>query len=245
MESNLDYLIIYNTEHSKIRIGSINDGGYVIVENLNYDILISCGISNDITFENIFTNKYNIECIAFDGTIDNLPHNNNNKIKFIKKNIGPEENEKITNLKNVIINYNNIFLKMDIESHEFRWLEILTDDEINKFSQIVIEFHFPFSTYLSHGINWLDEEIGVDRKVNCLKRLANSHYLIHLHGNNCCYIKSYNNITVPNVFECTYIRKDLCNRINRNTKSIPDIELDSINVKNIDEIYLSGYPYTL
>lgn len=245
MEYNLDYLIIYNTEHPKTRIGSINDGGYVIAENLNYDILISCGISNDITFEDIFTNKYNLNCLAFDGTIDNLPHYNNNKIKFIKKNIGPVENDQITNLKNSIINYENIFLKMDIETYEFRWLEILTDDEINKFSQIIIEFHFPFSNYSSHGIYHLDEDIDINRKLNCLKRLANSHYLVHLHGNNCCGTKLYNNVIVPNVFECTYIRKDLCNTLTRNTKSIPDSELDSINVKNIDEIYLSGYPYTL
>ena len=245
MENNLDYLIIYNTEHNKVRIGSINDGGYVILENLNYEILISCGISNDITFEDIFTTKYNIECLAYDGTIDNLPHYNNNKIKFIKKNIGPEENDQITNLKNIISNYNNIFLKMDIESYEFRWLEILSDNEINKFSQIVIEFHFPFSSYLSNGITCYDEDIDTDRKLNCIKRLANTHYLVHLHGNNCCGTRIFNNITVPNVFECTYIRKDLCNTITRNNKSIPDIELDSINVKNNDEIHLSGYPYTL
>ena len=63
MENNLDYLKVYNTEHTKIRIGSINDGGYVIGENLKYDILISCGISTDITFEDMFKNKYNIYCL--------------------------------------------------------------------------------------------------------------------------------------------------------------------------------------
>lgn len=247
MEYNLDYLIIYNTEYPKIRIGSINDGGYVIAENLNYDILISCGIANDITFEDIFTNKYNIDCLAFDGTINELPHNNNYRIKFIKKNIGSDENDKVTNLKNIIINYKNIFLKMDIESYEFKWLEVLTDDELNKFSQIVIEFHLPFTTYSTLGdyASNLDEEIGINRKINCLKRLANSHYLVHLHANNFCGTMLYNNITVPNAFECTYVRKDLCNTITRNTKSIPDTNLDSVNVTNMNEIYLNGYPYTL
>ena len=242
MENNLDYLKVYNTEHTKIRIGSIYDGGYVIGENLKYDILISCGISTDITFEDIFTNKYNIDCLAFDGTIDNLPHDDNNKIKFIKKNIGPEENDKNTNLKNVLINHDNIFLKMDIETYEFRWLEIMTDDEINKFSQIVIEFHFPFS---NPGFTHLDKDILIDRKINCLRRLANSHYLVHFHGNNCCGVRMYNNITVPNVFECTYIRKDLCHITSRNTTNIPDSLLDNKNVSHNPDIYLSGYPYTL
>jgi hypothetical protein len=243
--NNLDFLLFYNTEHPKKRLGSSNDGGYVIGENLQYDILISCGIATDITFEDIFTSTYNINCLAFDGTIDKLPHDNNSKIKFIKKNIGTDENDKVTNLKNVLIDYNNIFLKMDIESYEFKWLEILTDAELQKFSQIVIEFHFPFSTYSSNGINWLDEDICIDRKITCLKRLADSHYLIHLHGNNCCGSRLFNGIIIPNVFECTYIRKNLCHELSRNQKSIPDSDLDSVNVKGKPDIFLSGYPYTI
>lgn len=238
--TSLDFLKVYTTEQPKVRIGSDNDGGYIIAENFIYDAFISCGISDDITFEDKFTIKYDIDCFAFDGTIDNLPHKNNDKIIFFRKNIGPVENDKTTNLKNVLNNYNNVFLKMDIESFEFRWIEILTDDEINKLSQIVIEFHFPFCPFSNFG----QEDISVERKINCLKRLANSHYLVHFHGNNCCGTISCNNITVPNVFECTYIRKDLCNTISRNTKSIPDILLDRKNVQQNPEIYLSGYPFT-
>ena len=104
--NNLDYLIIYNSEYNKIRIGSLNDGGYVIADGLEYDLLLSCGISDDITFEDYFTNKYNVNCYAYDGTINNLPHYNNNKINFIKKNISKIESDITTNLLD-IINLNN------------------------------------------------------------------------------------------------------------------------------------------
>ena len=49
------------------------------------------------------------KCIAFDGTINNLPNPNNNII-FIK-NISFNETSHTTNLHNLLEKYNNIFLK--------------------------------------------------------------------------------------------------------------------------------------
>jgi len=48
----MENLILYNTPFSKQRIGKHNDGGYVII-NLpgEYDLFISGGIANDISFE--------------------------------------------------------------------------------------------------------------------------------------------------------------------------------------------------
>lgn len=241
--NNLDYLIIYNSEYNKIRIGSLNDGGYVIADGLEYDLLLSCGISDDITFEDYFTNKYNVNCYAYDGTINNLPHYNNNKINFIKKNISKIESDITTNLLDIINLNNNIFLKMDIETNEFQWLELLKNEHLNKFKQIVIEFHFPF-TYEEELFKKLSYPMDINNKINCLDKLSKTHYLIHLHPNNCCGTTIYNNITVPNVFECTYIRKDLCNNIKKNIIKIPDILLDSKNVNYNGDIFLEGYPFT-
>ena len=42
---------------------------------MNYDVLLSCGIANDDTFEHYFVNKHNTKCFAFDGTINNIPTN--------------------------------------------------------------------------------------------------------------------------------------------------------------------------
>ena len=70
---SLDYLIVYQSDKEKIRIGSNMDGGYVIVNGMQYDSMISCGIANDINFEKEFCLKYpGIKCIAYDGTIDKL-----------------------------------------------------------------------------------------------------------------------------------------------------------------------------
>ena len=84
---SLDYLIVYESINPKIRVGSMNDGGYVIADTLQYDCLISGGISDDITFEKDFCSRFpSTPCYAFDGTIHKLPEEHPS-IQFIKKNI--------------------------------------------------------------------------------------------------------------------------------------------------------------
>ena len=141
----MDSLTLFESSHSKLRIGKKNDGGYVIV-NLpgKYDLFISGGISNDISFEEHFLNIYpNLKCFAFDGTINNLPKNNDN-INFIKKNLGDTNDANTTDLDEYMENNTNIFMKIDIEGHEFKLLPIIIkNNKMNNIKQLVIEIHSP------------------------------------------------------------------------------------------------------
>jgi hypothetical protein len=234
----MEYLTVYKNVTPKIRIGSDNDGGYVIEDTHIYDILISCGIGDNIDFEHIFTNKYNLKCMAFDGTIDRI-NILNNKITFYKKNISTTNSEHTTNLHLEIEPYHDIFLKMDIETFEYRWLHTLSYEQLIKFKQIVIEFHYPFTAYpFSH----LDIDIPVSEKMDVFNKLNKTHVLIHLHANNCCGTTIYDNTAVPNVFECTFVRKDLCNSYIQNTDTIPSI-LDSPCISSLPDIPLSWPPF--
>lgn len=222
----INSLTLYESPFKKIRLGKDYDGGYIICEipNIHYGLFISAGIDNDISFEENFCEKYNkVTCYAFDGTINDIKFNNNN-IKFIKKNIGTINNDNITNLHSLIDNNQSLFLKMDIEGAEFEWLESLTEEQLNKFSQLVIEFHYPRS-------------INVFRKINKL------FYLVHFHGNNFCGYGYINNIPVPNVFECTYVNKKYMTiEPKLNTKTLP-IELDMKNVKELIDHYIDYPPF--
>jgi len=199
--NNFDYSILntYITPFSLVRLGPKEDGGYVIANGFDYDLFISCGIANDIRFEESFLDIHKIKCIAFDETISSFP-SHRNSMEWIPKNIGYSNTEKTTNLKEYIQNNNKIFLKMDIEGSEFNWLDSMLETELEKFSQIVLEFHWPFDIYRS----------------NMLKKLNKTHYIIHIHGNNNSSIVTINNhiipeIKLPEVFEVTYINKKLCN----------------------------------
>jgi hypothetical protein len=228
--NNFDYSILntYITPFPLIRIGPKQDGGYVIADGFNYDLFISCGIANDISFEENFLDIHKIKCIAFDGTITSFPLNIN-CMEWIPKNIGFSNTEKTTNLKEYIQNNNKIFLKMDIEGSEFNWLDSMSETELEKFSQIVLEVHWPFDIFRS----------------NMLKKLNNTHYIIHIHGNNHSHIITINNnilpeIKLPEVFEITYINKKLCNNSLIKMKEIkfPTI-LDYPNNPNLSDICFS------
>ena len=72
-------------------------------------------------------------------------------------------------------NYNNIFLKMDIEGGEYPWLLQIDENSLNKFIQIVIEFH---------GITNDSWHCNYNDKIKCLEKLSKTHYIVHAHGNN-------------------------------------------------------------
>lgn len=223
-------LTVYEPPYQKIRLGKDNDGGYVIcdVPKIYYDMFLSAGISDDISFENDFCNKHkNTQCYAFDGTINNIMGQYNNNITFVKKNIGNVDDETTTTLKTYIENKNNIFLKMDIEGSEINWLNCLSLEQLNKFAQIVIEFHFPFGK----------SEISV------FEKLSQTHVLVHFHGNNTCDQHDYKNLFIPNVFECTYINKKYYSSpLILNTEPIPS-QLDQPNISTKPEILINYYPF--
>ena len=235
---SLDSLIVYESKYPKVRIGSENDGGYVMVDNLDYDCIISCGIADDINFEKEIMNKYtSIPCYCYDGTIEKLPEESDRMI-FIKKNIASYESDRTTTLLDIFEKYNNILLKMDIETFEYRWIDMMPLDKLYKIKQIVIEFHFPFTdTFFPH----LDVPLPVNNKMGVLEKLSKTHILVHLHANNCCGTTIYQEIIVPNVFECTYVRNDIQSKDTRSTERIPS-NLDRPNVPGSD-IQLTSYPF--
>ena len=226
--SKIDLLKVYKLKNTKIRLGKENDGGYVILDGFSYDILIGCGISADISFETQFINKYDVDCYAFDGTVEDLPQPNT-RIKFIKKNISKRNSLTETNLRELISKYNNIFLKMDIEGSEYSWINTLKDDDLNRIKQIAIEFHWPFGFF---GARW-----------RSIRKLTNTHYLCHIHANNGPGVRKVGKHLIPNVFECTFIRKKDINYIPvLNDEKFPT-KLDMKCVAGMDDIILDGFPY--
>ena len=225
---NSSVLTVYKSPFTKLRLGKDYDGGYIIAEipNIKYTTLIAGGIETDISFEEDFINKYSdVRAYAFDGTINNLPKENS-KITFIKKNIGYENTDLLTNIHDIVNANECIFVKMDIEGGEIPWLESLSNEQMNKFEQIVMEFHWPFSP----------------REIDAFDKINKNHYLIHFHGNNCCGIINHCGVNIPNVFECTYLHKKYFTTIPElNTDLIPGI-LDMKNT-NKDEIYINYPPF--
>lgn len=227
-----DLLKVYESKkNTKIRVGKDYDGGYVIYDNIPCGILISCGISNDDSFEHAFTKKYDCKCIAFDGSIPKLPHPSPD-IKFVKKFVGDKNTRTYTNLHDLINKYNNIIMKIDIEGGEYPFISSLSKKQLNKINMIMIEFHS------SRG-QW---GLFDDYKIKCFEKLNKTHTLCHIHANNSIKPKEYNGIKVPQVFECLYIKKKFARDAKPNTEKLPS-KLDMRNVKSKREISLNYPPF--
>lgn len=229
---------VHNTEYNKIRLGSPNDGGYVIVDlPLEYDLYIGAGVNDDVNFDNDFvkTIKCSGDYLLFDGTINGLPANASSKLKFTKKNISTVESNETTTL--VIESYGkkNVFLKMDIEGHEYQWFNCLPESILKTFSQIVIEVHG-----LGEPNGWHSTP---EVKKAAFKILFKHFNIVHAHGNTHSYMASIGGGLIPNTLELTLLRKGLGNQtpafiqfpVDRDMscrRGVPDYRFSSVDIEN-------------
>jgi len=232
--NDLELLKVYSFD-KKIRCGINRDGGYVIADlDGHYDCYISAGIGSEESFSRDFITKYNIDksnSYGFDGTIKNYPYKYTENIQFEKKNINIFNDDKNTDLVFLIDKYEHIFLKMDVEGAEYKWLSFLTETQLSKFKQIVIEFH---------GITDDSWKSSYSDKVKCLEKLSKTHYIVHAHGNNCGSMVG----KIPKVIELSYVNKNYFSSIPQpNTYPLPIPNLDYPNDGPRD-INLNFYPFT-
>jgi hypothetical protein len=225
----MEHLVTFRPLQRKRRLGLPRDGGYVVVDGLSYDAYISCGISHETSFDEDFVARYpGIPAHAYDGTVDR-PASLPARVVFHRVNIGPTNTRATTTLRRHTRAHEDIFLKMDIEGHEWRWLLAVTKEDLLSFKQIVVELH---------GL-WDDAwEAPRAEKEEAVRRLAETHYLVHAHGNN----YSPKRAAVPYVLEATYVRKDV-GVAGLNTTPFPVPGLDRPNDPRRADHVLCEWPF--
>lgn len=221
----IDTLKLYTLNYPKLRLGRDCDGGYVIYDLPNgYTHLLSGGAGGDISFEEAFIEKYDTACTLFDP--DGVPENTDlTKINFIRGKIGPLERSQECNA--FVKNFDDYFLKMDIEGDEIDFFESLSLSDLWRIKQIVVEFHLPL-----RPDSW-----------SVLRKLTRTHVLGHIHANNSAAIAYIvDGINIPQYFECTYVRRDMIDECIRNDIPLPT-HLDKPNVPHLPEIELTEFPF--
>jgi hypothetical protein len=148
---------------------------------------------------------------------------NHRRIEFYHTFLGDVNNKDSSNLRDYLDKYNDIFMKLDIEGGECCLFEAFSDADLLKIKQLVIEFHSPYQLTIP-------------------TRLAKTHWLVHLHPNNVCGTVMVDDINVPWVYECTYIRKNAGEMLSPNQLPVPT-PIDQPNTLDNKEIILSGSPY--
>ena len=229
-QSDLDLLQVYSYPN-KIRLGRNQDNGYVVADVTGYDFYISTGPNSEDQISTDFMTRYGLD--EYHGlTLSRALYNFSPKIGMIRKMLNGYEDAENTNLTYLLSQYSNIFMEVDMEVDEFGWLSSVSETNLSKFKQIVIEMD---------GLLVEGGAVSYAEKINCLTKLNNTHYLIHAHGNN---NQPFSDAGIPQVIELTYLNKNcFVTPPEINTEALPIAGLDFPNNPNFPDMDLNFFPF--
>lgn len=222
LQAALNCLTPYTSDIPLIRIGNERDGGYLLPDDLDgLTASFSPGVSTEIGFDLAIMGR-GIPCFLADASVDGLvqPHP---LATFDKLFLGPRTEGIFISLDDWVQRYagggGDLLLQMDIEGAEYETLAAASDETLARFRIIMIEFH---------GFHRMFSPKHLAKMEPVFRRLSEQFALLHLHPNNAAPAVSAGGITLPPVFEATYIRKDRVTDLTA-TRSFPH-PLDRPNV---------------
>ena len=186
-----------------IRLGSKNDGGYVVPKNLGkVSKLFSPGCDGIVEFERDLFQIYQIPSIVLDD-ISKKPQPLDSFIHF-QENWLDATTKKGTISLTDWVNQNStpaedLMLQMDIEGSEYEVIRNTSPEILDKFHTIVIEFHY---------FEMIKNAYLFETKIKpVFEALLRNHIPVFLNPNNCCGEVKYQEYRFPRVFEITLLRK--------------------------------------
>ena len=240
-----------------IRLGSIDDGGYVLPINdiKNSDVLISFGISDNWDFEKDFSKMSNAKILAYDHSIDInfwILKFKKDLIKFLKLKIfKPKKIYKMLQYIDFLLFFrfkkkNKFFLEKIGSTNQCINIQKIISDHINKKDKIFFKIDIEGSEY-----EILDEIVLIKNKIqgliiefhnvsknlgiieNFLKKIKDDLNLVHIHANNYS-VKEANQF--PEVLELSISSIDLNKLDLDDTREYPIKNLDFPNSKRSSDI---------
>lgn len=211
---------------------------------------ISMGVAEHDRWSYDIVSTLHVPVYQFDCTVKTAPACKG--CQFYEKCLAPEKSKKAVNIAEVHdfpaartytmpealavsgqghSHERSLLLKMDIEGREWSVLESASDDWLQKFQQIILEFHF--LKYVEKHPNYV---------LSMQKLVKNGFRVAHLHGNNIDADGAIKmgDYTIPNVLEVTFIAGD------SHKGTCQDIEqrlpLDARNDPKKPELPLSKFP---
>jgi len=198
LRSILRHLFPVITDKALIRMGPAGDGGYLIPDDLDHlRACFSPGVNTISDFE-LECAEREMEVFMVDGSVE-APPIKNPLFNFRKIYIGEKSTDQCISMDDWIQesigdDEGDLILQMDIEGHEYKSLNGMSEKNLQRFRIIVIEFH---------GLNYL-----LNYKIHTFKRLLKNHTCVHIHPNNCEPARKVGRLMIPNLMEFTFLRND-------------------------------------
>lgn len=229
--SLIEKLHPFNTDKELIRLGPKSDGGYLVPNDLDgIEACFSPGVDQVSGFEEDCS-KLGMQLFLADKSVDEPNFKlDTNKFNFIKKFIGCSVNEEYITMQNWVdnsgvSNNSDLLLQMDIEGYEYFVLLNMSNELLNRFRIIVIEFH-------SLQKMWNNDFYTLASTV--FDKILQTHTCVHIHPNNCSGIDIQDGVDIPRLAEFTFIRND------RVKSKIPQTSFPhKLDFDNLDKEHIS------
>ena len=249
---------IYVDNNDLIRLGSIDDGGYVVPIKtiMNSRSLVSFGISDNWDFEKDFVKKSKVNVFGYDHSIDNnfwLSRFKRDLIKFLKLKIfKPKKLYKMFQyldflyffklnklnkfyLKKIGKNSSSINLQTVIDKHLVFKENIFLKIDIENFEyEILNEIIENKSKIEGIVIEFHEVSKNLNVIIDFIKTLSPELSLVHIHGNNYS-VKKLDSF--PEAIELTFSKEIISSCENK--KEYPIKNLDFPNSKRSPDIKIS------
>lgn len=227
-----DFFLLKKPKVNYIRLGREHDGGYILVDDFHESngIVYSLGIADDISFDKDLANR-GYEVYMYDNSIE-CPPEEHGLFHFFKYGIGCGAN--LHTLDDILIENNhltnkNMILKMDIEGFEYETIYDIDEVNLQRFSQIIIEFHdiISYNNLLIFPV---------------LEKLNKYFQCVHIHGQDVApIVRIGSDKILPNYIEATYLNKSKYEFTN--DKCILPLPIDMSTYEHRREIYLGNWSY--
>ena len=193
-------------------------------------IAYSFGINDDVAWDLQMANE-GYELYQFDHTINKLPQKNASFHWYKLGLTGGAETDCKKNIETILalnghLGTQNLLLKMDIEGDEWAVFANCSQQILEQFDQITVEFH---------GL----EEYNRDLVITALENLSKTHAVIHIHINNHCRQLYCGNLVLPQTIEVTYIKKGLYD-LKKCASILPEY-LDTANNRLLPDFWLGEW----
>jgi hypothetical protein len=221
--------------HSKVRLGSRYDGGYICVNDFDrITTAFSFGIGENDDWDIDIAEK-GIVVHQFDHTVARTPHTHSN-CQFQRTRIGSASAgaESIAHLlaKRTNCAPGSLILKIDVDNDEWEIFSEAADEDLAKFSQIICEFH-AFSAVVDD--EWFARALAVFEKLN--RNFA----VVHIHGNNFLPLTNIGNVPFPELLEVTYANRSRYEF--ESTDEIFPTSLDAPNDLKSPDLFLGRFAF--
>jgi len=188
-----------------IRIGSPNDGGYLIPQAIHQEynggLLLSPGVAANWDFEMELSQKFGVDIAMCDASISEVQEFSGLR-SFRPLWLKQRTTSDSISLEDWIVETRSdrgekLFLQMDIEGFEYEVISTTSREVLKKFEYIVVEIH-----NVDMCLNLYE---FVAKFLPFIRKLTKDFTPIHAHTNNCCATVTRFGREIPVVLELTLV----------------------------------------